>query len=29
MTEETSLRENDSLNENKKNPEEELSFTQK
>ena len=29
MTEETSLRENDSLNENGKNPEKELSFTEK
>ena len=29
MTEETSLRENDSLNENRKNPEKELSFTEK
>ena len=29
MTEETTLRENDSLNENRKNPEKELSFTQK
>ena len=29
MTEETTLRENDSLNENRKNTEKELSFTQK